>query len=212
MPRSTALRWRACPTPHAAAPCGPLRPVRRSPPGCGRRAAPAARGDPLPDNVGEAACADTNGLCYGGYGPSSCCPGYAYDRHTGTCYCCPDGVTGTGYGCRDLGVEQTMCDVAAILGLAATALNTAGTLALMTGVGAGLGIGLLLSRCRSLQWQQAERLLVSLCKGRCSKMKIWTTIRHNFRQDRAMYLLMGSCLMVTVVATVCNIAQRGWPL
>ena len=43
-------------------------------------------------------------------------------------------------------------------------------------------------------------------------MKIWTTIRHNFRQDRAMYLLMGSCLMVTVVATVCNIAQRGWPL
>ena len=104
---------------------------------------PAAPGATvLPDNVGDAACADTNGLCYGGYGPSSCCPGYAYDRHTGTCYYCPDGVTGTGYGCRDLGVEQTMCDVAAILGLAATALNTAGTLALMTGVGAGLGIGL----------------------------------------------------------------------
>lgn len=39
-------------------------------------------------------------------------------------------------------VEQTMCDVAAIIGLAATALNTAGSFALVTGIGAGLGIGL----------------------------------------------------------------------
>lgn len=49
---------------------------------------PAAPGTGiLPDNVGDMACADTGGLCYGGHGPewSGCCPGYYRWPATGNC-------------------------------------------------------------------------------------------------------------------------------
>lgn len=34
------------------------------------------------------ACADNGGLCYGGYGPGACCPGYYYDSSAH--YCLPE--------------------------------------------------------------------------------------------------------------------------